>query len=93
MITVDQGQCSLDIALQYGGHAEAAVSLALKNNISITDELPPGSVLQNPDVIDKQVVAYFDRYKFVPATNTDESLFRKKKGIGYWKIGRTFKVS
>jgi hypothetical protein len=93
VITVDQGQCSLDISLQYGGHIEAAVSLALKNNISITDDLPPGSLLQNPNIYDKQIVSYFDRYKVVVATNTDETLFRKKKGIGYWKIGRNFKVS
>lgn len=90
--TVQQGQSLLDIAVQHGGHADAAISIALANDISVTDDIMPGTQLIIPQIINPQMVAFFNRYKIVPATN-DTAISRRKRGIGYWAIGRTFKVS
>lgn len=68
-IIVKNRQTLWDIALQYCGSAQAALSIARSNNIALTDTPTPGTELTVPDVINKKVVEYYSLNGIVPATN------------------------
>lgn len=55
-------QSLLDIAIQADGSVLTVFDWAMANNISITDEIPPGTALTAPDtpaLRDKDVANYF----------------------------------
>lgn len=73
-VLVQQGQSLLDIALQTTGSAEAAFDLALKNGLSITDDLSAGDELLTTDLFNKHIKSYYDNRNIKPATALTEEL-------------------
>ena len=68
-ITVLSGQSLIDIALMVTGSAEGAFLLALENDLSVTDELVPGTKLNfTGEVINQRVVDYYRTNNIQPAT-------------------------
>ena len=98
-IVVKQGQSVLDIAIVYTGDVKESFKIAVINNISITDELFPGQILEVPAVVNKRIVELFRDYN-QPATAIMESKFIIDdneeiipEGIGFWAIEKNFIVS
>ena len=69
-VTVLQNQTLSDIALQVYGTIEGVFVLATDNDLSVTDELKAGQVLecQADKVINKQIVQYYSDNNIHPAT-------------------------
>ena len=71
-VTVKHRQTVSDIAIQVYGSVEAAVAIAEANGLSITDDLPAGTVLECPEkVYDRYLQAYVSKRKVTPATAAD----------------------
>jgi hypothetical protein len=72
-ITAQNNQSLFDIALIVSGSAEAAFDIALENDISITDDLRPGHILQFTGTpANKRVVDYYAVNHIRPATGYNE---------------------
>ncbi|QSS96580.1 hypothetical protein [Psychroflexus sp. ALD_RP9] len=69
-VKVISGQSVFDIAIQVYGTIEGLSLLCLENNISITEELVPGQLLQVPEFekAKKEIVNYFENRNIKPAT-------------------------
>ena len=68
-ITVKPRQTLSDIAVQVYGDESAVVLLARTNNVSITQALAPGTVLDAPEqVFDRQMQNFVRTNKISPAT-------------------------
>lgn len=68
-ITVKPRQTLSDIAVQVYGDESAVVLLALTNNVSITQTLAPGTVLEAPEqMFDRQMQNYVTLNDISPAT-------------------------
>lgn len=67
-IVVLEGQSLFDLALQKGGSIEAVFDFAVKNEISITDDITPGIGLLPPDAKSKQIVDYYSKHSLKPGT-------------------------
>lgn len=97
-ITVKDRQSLFDIAIQYLGSVEGVWLLAERNNISITDELEDGTILKydSTDIIDTKVVERYAQERVSPATDIDDNelntLLYGGEGIGYWRVGKNFKI-
>jgi hypothetical protein len=94
MVTVEQGQNMLDVALQHCGNTSAAFAIAKLNGLSLTDDLIAGSSLIIPDVVEPAMVQYLSDNNIVPATGT--SLIGEVEapgGIDYMAIEVDFIVS
>lgn len=97
-ITVKERQSLFDIALEYLGSVEGVLSLAKRNDISITDALCDGTILsyEASDVIDEKVVERYAMEHVSPATDISEreinTLLYGGEGIGYWRVGKNFIV-
>lgn len=66
---VQAGQTLFDIAIQEYGTLESVMQLAKVNNLSITEVLMAGQVLDVPDqVYDKKVADYCKNNQITPAT-------------------------
>lgn len=71
-VTVAHRQTLSDIAIQVYGTMAAAVALAEANGVSITDDLPAGTVLECPDeVYDRYLQTYVRKLRLQPATAAD----------------------
>lgn len=88
---VQQGQCLLDIAIQHCGDATALLSLAILNNLSVTDEVAAGTALELPAIINQGLVDYYKQNGYVPATaiDPDDAIL---EGIGFWFLEQDFIV-
>lgn len=76
---VQAGQTLLDIAVQEYGVAEAAVLLAQTNDLSLTDSLAAGQVLEVAEqVYDKNMSDYCRNNNVCPATETADPSIRLK---------------
>ncbi len=94
LVTVQQGQCLMDVAIQHAGSIEAIVSIALLNGISVTSDVAAGSSLLIDETnINAEVVNYLANKKVVPATANDKLLLQRPIGIGYWSIQQDFVVT
>lgn len=94
--TVEQGQCLVDIAIQHCGGVGALYRLAGLNGISPTEYVSPGTILNLPEVVNKDVAQYFTDKQLVPATNEASTKFLNQQprgGINYMQIGVDFIVS
>ncbi len=92
-VTVLHNQSLLDIAIQATGKAENAIFIAVANNISITDDLEPGSELIIPEVpMDLDVIAYYKAKDIQPATAIKTEDINYPEGINYWEIEKSFKI-
>lgn len=94
MITIPQ-QSLFDVAVQEDGSVLAALEWALKNGLSITDELVPGQRLIAPVSVFKntEVADYFKGKNQMIATgfHNNETMI-PQLGIGKMIIGRNFIV-
>ncbi|OBS13385.1 hypothetical protein ATE49_13150 [Elizabethkingia miricola] len=92
-VTVLHNQSLLDIAIKATGKAENAIFIAIANNISITDDLEPGSELIIPEMEwDADVKNYYAAKKLEPATAIRDKDINYPEGINYWEIEKNFKV-
>lgn len=94
--TVKDRQTLADIALQYSGELEAMLELAIKNGLSLTDELRDGMELEIPDRPAVPVVVQRYKVKKVePATelSADDVAVCHFGGINYMGIEVDFIIS
>jgi hypothetical protein len=93
-VKVLNGQSLFDIAIQAAGSVEAAFDIALANGIGITDDLPAGTVLVIPAVLNRRVADYYRANDIKPATalGTQDVEF-VMEGINYWRLEYDFEVS
>ncbi|PWA05479.1 LysM domain-containing protein [Flavobacterium laiguense] len=94
-ITVLYNQTLQDIVIRYCGTIEALVQIAILNNISITQGLVPGQLIQipNKDFGNQELVNYFNTNKIQPACGfVGNSLPDTPTGIDYMIIGTDFIV-
>lgn len=93
-IKASNRQTIVDLAAQELGSVEAAFLLAVKNDLSLSDVLAPGQVLNLSDVQDQTLVNYLKQKNIKPATGlSDDETQVINEGIGYWAIGVDFIVS
>lgn len=68
-VTVKTLQTVADIAVQVYGDAAAVVDIANANNITVTTDISPGTVLELPEVVyDKQMQDFCRNNRISPAT-------------------------
>lgn len=96
-IIVLNNQTLLDVAIRHCGTVEAVADIAILNNISITEDLVPGQLIELPkkDYGNQDVVNFFSDNKIDPATELTqehEALTEGNSGIGFWEIGNNFIV-
>lgn len=91
MIYAIENQSVFDVAVQESGSVLAAFDWALKNGLSLTDDLEPGQQLISPnsDFFNTDVSGYFKGKKQMIATS---SVKMTTIGIGKMKIGKNFIV-
>jgi len=86
------GQSILDVAIQHAGSIEAAFELATRNDISLSDELTASEELLETEKVRADIVDYYTRRGFKPATG--ETLIGDNKGgIEFMGIEIDFIVS
>lgn len=89
-----EGQSLFDIAVQQAGSVEAAFTLAVANNVSISAEVPAGTKLVNVPIVNARMAEYFRLKNLKPATYTSSAEGEVKlTGIGFMAIGKDFIVS
>ncbi|MBV8255008.1 MAG: hypothetical protein JO154_20575 [Chitinophaga sp.] len=94
--TVKPQQCLFDIVLRESGAADAIFQMAQANDISITDELIGGQLLETTKVtpVNKSIITYYQQQQIFPGTSiTLQSTSTARGGIGYMGIGIDFKIS
>lgn len=97
-VTVLENQSLFDLSLQTLGSVEAVFHLAEKNNLSLTDYLPAGTVLNYDEnaVTDKKTVAAYQRDNVKPATYFGENdlatVLLGGEGIDFWRIEFEFVI-
>lgn len=68
-VVVKARQTVSDIAIQVYGDLRAAPLIAQTNEVSLTDDLAPGTLLECPDVVyDQYIQDYVRSEKVTPAT-------------------------
>jgi len=94
MIYIIDNQSVLDLAIQESGSVMAAFEWAVKNGLSITDDLEPGQTVTAADSNFKNtdVTNYFKNKKQLIATGTKRPPVPPGLGIGYMQIGLNFKI-
>jgi hypothetical protein len=95
-IRILNNQSLFDIAIQTLGSAEAAFCIAAANNMSVTDDLQAGRILQIPqqanDYVKKQTVEYYKINDIKPATAISSNIDILLEGIEFWTIEYDFTV-
>jgi len=94
-IKVLHNQTLLDISIYLFGTAVGAMSLAIANDISLTDDLEVGTVLQVPENSDfgqRLIAEYFQNKSLKPATaiNDLDVVIPVDFGIGEMIIEESF---
>lgn len=94
LITVNDRQCFLDLAMQHAGAASAAVAMAFQNLMPLTQIFIAGQLLPAPVVVDADIVELYRTEKVRPASDftiiTDPP--SSGEGIGWWFIENDFIV-
>lgn len=89
---VKDSQTLIDIAVQTTGDIDGVFDLIQSNAInSLTDNLQPGLQLNFTKVINSKVADFFASTGIIIATKN--IAYSEKSGIGFYKIGSTFKIS
>lgn len=92
---VERGQSFLDIVLQGTGSIENALEMAIANGVSPTDDIVINQEIKATAVTKRSIQSIWGE-KNKPAsalTEHQETIIPARGGIGYMKIGETFKVS
>lgn len=74
-VTVRDRQSVFDLALRWGGDAEAAFAIAEANDVSVSEPLAVGTELKVPGVMEKRVVEYYAQNRIVPATMEEDTSY------------------
>jgi hypothetical protein len=90
-IILKKQQNNLDFVTQHSGTLEGLFDMALRNSISITETIAPGTALK-VQATDEGVVDHFKKRK-IDVTSIEASNAVQPGGIGYMQIGTSFKVS
>jgi hypothetical protein len=90
---ISEGQSVLDVAVQKCGAAEAALALAIRNEVSITEELSIGKEIVLSEVVNKNIAAYYANKNLSPATGITTNGELLDEGIEFWAIEYDFVVS
>ena len=69
-IEVRDRQTLFDIILQYCGDREVVFEIARLNDLPVSAELPAGTLVTVPEIINQRVVNYYQTNRIVPATAT-----------------------
>ena len=72
-IKVRDRQSVWDIALQVCGDAEAAFAIAELNDVSVSEQIDPGTEIEVPSVMERRVVEYYERNHIEPATIDEDT--------------------
>ncbi|MDR2894239.1 MAG: hypothetical protein LBU97_02115 [Alistipes sp.] len=88
-------QSLLDIALQTSGGMEAALALAIKHDIAISERLAPDAELETVGASDKLVLSRYEARSVRPATDLSPADLEAVPygGIGFMGIEMDFIVS
>ncbi len=88
-------QSLIDIALQTSGGMEAALSLAIKHDIAISEPLAPDAELETVAVTDRLVLNRYEARRVRPATEISPADLEAVPygGIGFMGIEIDFIVS
>ena len=75
-VTVQERQSLFDIALRVAGGIEAAIAIALQNDLSLTEPIAPGTVLNcsGIPVINQRIVNYYAANGINPATGITQQV-------------------
>lgn len=94
-VKVKDRQSLLDMAVQTSGSMEAAFDLAVRNGISLTDELKDDQVLNSVFIRDTEVVRRYKVQGLCPATDLSEEEVTSisQEGINFMGIEIDFVVS
>lgn len=94
MAVVDHNQSLFDFALQYCGDVSQVFEIAILNNLSITEDLVPGTLIKLPVATNPGLVKFFLDKNIVPASGMSKADNEHHlTGIDYWAIGIDFIVS
>ncbi len=93
MNKAQQGQSFLDMVVQLTGNIDNALDMALKNNVSITDNIAIGAEFTAVSTTNKSVVEYMENNNPATAINTEDSTLTIYEGISFWAIDNDFIVS
>ena len=85
MITVNDKQSILDLALQYAGGFEEAYNIAEANDVSLTDDLTVGQQLSIPSVMNQDITTYYKVRSHIPATHITSAEIAERT-IGYSEL-------
>ncbi|WP_312395741.1 hypothetical protein [Chryseobacterium sp.] len=94
-ITVLSSQTFMDIAIQHTGSVYNAFAIAVANGMAVSDSPISGSFLSIPESIvrNDDVLTYYKSNGIRPATAlADENILVERRGIGWMKVGNTFKL-
>lgn len=97
MIQSKNRQNLLDVALEHCGTFEAAMQLALLNELDLTVDLNQNTSLELPAIKKPRVVSNFQSLRHAPATGITTAEVNDMLGIGegieFWGIEYDFIVS
>lgn len=91
MPVIKRHQTLLDFALQFTGSAEGLVQVAKLNGLSLTNDTPVGQDLLTGPVINLKESTFTTGDEISTLNRLPEPIVLE--GIGYWIIGKNFKVS
>lgn len=94
-VKVKDRQSLLDMAVQTAGSVEAAFRLSVHNDVSLTDDLQDGQVLDTVPVEHAGTVRRYEAQRIEPATalSVEEKAALAQEGIGFMGIEIDFIVS
>lgn len=96
-VNAGNGQTVADVALQEYGGMESLFGFAQANQKSLTDDLLAAESIALPIglITNETVITALASSNIQPATATQETMPNPNppSGIGYWTIGKDFKVS
>uniref|UniRef100_UPI0039A4092B hypothetical protein n=1 Tax=Ornithobacterium rhinotracheale TaxID=28251 RepID=UPI0039A4092B len=92
-IIVLHKQSLFDVCLQHTGSIAGVFELAKANNLSITDDVQAGQMLELPQALaqDADILSYYTAKNIQPATALEEYT-EQLEGISYWTINQNFVV-
>jgi hypothetical protein len=88
---VKERQALFDIAIIASGTAESALSIAIDNDISITDDLEPSKQIFVTSVTKMSTVDFFAKKGIIPATAITQTN-NDNEGIEFWAIEDDFVI-
>jgi hypothetical protein len=89
-INSTQGQWLGDVAIKHAGGIESVFELAVINDVSLTENLNPGTILTPTVVTNKRVMNYYERNGLIPASSDTGSAQVVGRGIGHMTVNIDF---